>query len=58
MDTGIDTLKTVSKKKYSIEATGEFIGNKIADKIVKSFEEIIIPSEKREGILKELRQVL
>ena len=48
--------------------TGEFIGNKIADKIVKpkpvtdenvgDAEEIIIPPEKKEEILNELRQVL
>ena len=47
---------------------GWFIGNKIADKIVKQkaalienlkdVEEIIIPPEKREEILNELRQVL
>ena len=42
-------------------ATGEFIGNKIADKVVKSkpvsgassknVEEIVIPPEKRQEIL-------
>ena len=46
-------------------ATGAFIGNKIAEKIVKpkhvidenprSVEEIITPPEKREEILNELR---
>ena len=50
-------------KKVVHEATGEFIGNKIADKIVKqkpvidensrNMEEIIIPPEIREEILKE-----
>ena len=50
------------------EATGEFIENKIADKIVKTkpmldensrnAEEIIIPPDKREEIIKKLRQVL
>ena len=50
------------------KAMGWFIGNKIADKIVKQkaalienlkdVEEIIILPEKREEILNELRQVL
>ena len=37
LDTGLDTLKSAFKKlgHKSAEATGEFIGNKIADKIVK-----------------------
>ena len=37
LDTGLDALKTASKKVVHevAEATGEFIGNKIADKIVK-----------------------
>ena len=37
LDTGLDALKTDSKKVVHevAEATGEFIGNKIADKIVK-----------------------
>ena len=70
LDTGLDALKTASKKVVdeAAEATGEFIGNKIADKIVKpkhvidenprNVEEIIIPPEKREEILNELRQLL
>ena len=50
------------------EATGKFIGNKIADKIVKpkpvldlisrNAKKIITPSEKRGEILSKLRQVL
>ena len=38
LDTGLDTLKTASKKVIykAAEATGEFIGNKIADKIAKT----------------------
>ena len=68
--TGLDALKTASKKLVhkAAEATGEFIGNKIADKITKrkpvpdensgDVEEIIIPPENREEILNELRQVL
>ena len=46
------------------EATGEFTGNKIADKIVKpnrnprNFKEINISPRKREEIFDELRQVL
>ena len=60
MDTGLNSLKTTSKKVVvhkRAEATGEFIGNKIADKIVKqkpvidensrNVKEIIIPSEKK-----------
>ena len=66
MDTGLDSLKTASKK--VICKTSEFLGNKIAgavtssygDKIVKTkpAEEIIIQAEKREKKLNELRQVL
>ena len=60
MDTGLDALKTASSKRVAhkaAEATGEFIENKIAEKIVKLYGEIIIPPEKREEILNELRQV-
>ena len=69
-ETGLDPLKTVPKKVVhkAAEATGNFTGNKIADKIDKpklvsgkksiDAEEIIIPPEKREEILNELRQVL
>ena len=64
--TELDALKSDSKKLVhkAAEATGEFIGNKIADKIAnpdensRNVEETIIPSEKREKILNELRQVL
>ena len=68
--TRLDALKTPSKKVVhkAAEAIGEFIGNKIADKIVKSkpvsdansrnVEEIIIRPENGEEILNELRQVL
>ena len=67
LDTGLDALKTASKKVVhkAAEATGKFIGNKFADNIVKpkrvsdenprNVEEIIILPEK---ILNELRQVL
>ena len=63
LDTGIDALKTASKKVVHkvAEATGEFIGNKITDKTVKpaenlqDVEEIIIQAEKRVQILNELR---
>ena len=60
LDTGLDTVKTSSKK--VVYKAGEFIGNKIADaiKIVKQepVEEIIILPEKRDEILNELRKVL
>ena len=61
--TGIDAANTASKRvvKNSAEATGELIGNKIADKInsigkpkekekgkTKKGEEIYIPPEKRQ----------
>ena len=62
---GLDALKSSSKK---LVHKTEFIGNKIADEIVKpkpvpdensrNIEEIIIPPEKREEILNELRQEL
>ena len=52
----------------AVEAAGEFIGNKIADKIMQlkpviyeksiNFEEIDIPPEKRQKIWNELREVL
>ena len=67
LDTGLNSLKTASTKVF--HKTSEFLGNKVADavtiksnddKIVKQepVEEIIIPSEKREEILNELRKVL
>ena len=58
LDTGIDALKTGCKivVRQAAEVTGEFRGNKIADKIVKpkheydenprDIEEIIVPSKK------------
>ena len=63
--TELDALKTASKKVVykAAGATGEFIGNKIADKFMKPdgdskhIEEINIPPEKREKILNELKQV-
>ena len=68
--TGLNASKTASKKVVNkpAEGTDEFIGNTIADKIVKpkpppnansrNVKEIVIPPEKREEILKKLRQVL
>ena len=74
LDKGLDALKTASTKiiHKATKATGEFLGNKIADVVTKSndnkivkpdenprnVEEIIIPPAKREEILHELRQVL
>ena len=70
LDTGLNVLKAASKKVFHkvVEATGAFIGNKIADKIEKpktipnenprNVEDKIIPSEKRGEILNKLRQVL
>ena len=64
LGTELDYLKTTSKK--VVHKTGEFLGKKIADavtkssnnKIVKQEPKIIIPPEKRDEILNELRQVL
>ena len=70
LDTGVDSLKAASKK--IDHKTGEFLRNKIADKvimtiddkIVKPFEnqenveQKIILTEKREEILNKLRQEL
>ena len=65
LDTGLDFLKTDSKK--IVHKASEFIGNEIADKIVKqkhvihensrNVEEITILSKSREEILNELRRV-
>ena len=64
--TGLDALKTTTKKVVhkAAKATAEFIGNKIADKTVKSkpgpnvnsrdVEEIIIPTVQREKILRQV----
>ena len=74
LDTGLDALKTASKK--LVHKTGDFLGDKFTDAVAKSsedkilkpehvinenprnVEEKIIPPEKRDEILNELRQVL
>ena len=55
--TGIHASKKVVDSFY---ATGWSLRNKTTDKIVeiKHAEEMIIPAEKREKLLNELRQVL
>ena len=66
--TGIDAVKTSSKRvvQKTSEATGDLIGNRIADKITSvgntkskkqedEREEIYIPSEKRQQIIDDLR---
>ena len=66
--TGIDAAKTTSKRvvQKTAEATGDLIGNKIADEITsigkpkekqktKEVEEIYIPPEKRQQIIDGLR---
>ena len=69
--TEIDAAKTASKRvvQKTTEATGDLIGNKIADKITsigkpkekekpketKEMEEIYIPPEKRQQIINDLR---
>ena len=64
--TGLDALKSASKKVVhkAAEVTGQFIGNKITDRIAKpdeslrDVEEIVIPPEKREEILNKLKLLL
>ena len=67
---GMDAAKTASKRvvQNTAEATGDIIGNKIADKItsidipkekekakkIKEIEEIYIPPEKRQQIFDDL----
>ena len=72
MDAGKDFAKIAGKKVLtkSAEATGDLIGNKIADRITKSTknkaqkeddrimeetQEILIPPEKREQIIRNLK---
>ena len=72
LSAGKDFAKIASKKVLtkSAEATGDMIGNKIADKITKTSrnkaqkeddrimeetQELIIPPEKREQIIKDLK---
>ena len=72
LSAGKDFAKTAGKKVLtkSAEATGDLIGNKIADRITKSSrnkdkkeddrimeetQELIIPPEKREQIIKDLK---
>ena len=63
--TGINAAKTAFKRvgQKTAEATGDLIGNKIADKITsigkpketKKTEEIYIPPKKRQQIIDDLR---
>ena len=66
LNTGLDSSKFASKK--VVHKTGEFLGNKITDAVTKSnlrkldkigktkpVEEIIIPSEKREKNIKQIK---
>ena len=56
MDTGLNASKKVVHK------AGKYLGNKIANndnnEKQESFEEIIVPPEKRDEILNKLRKVL
>ena len=56
LDTRLDSLKSVSSK--VVHKTSESLGNKIANVVTNLYEEMIILPEKREEILKELRQLL
>ena len=66
--TGMDAAKTASKRvvQKTVEAAGDLIGIKIADKItsigkpkrkekIKEIEEIYMPPEKRQQIIDYLR---
>ena len=63
--TRIDAAKTASKRvvQKTAEATGDFIGNKIADKFTsigkpkekEKTKEIYIPPEKRQQIIDDLK---
>ena len=61
--TGMDAAKIAPKRvvQKTAEATGDLIGNKIADKITsigkpkEKSEEIYIPPEKRQQIIDDLR---
>ena len=66
LSAGKDFAKIASKKVLtkSAEASGDLIGNKIADRnkeqkeddrIMEETQEIIIPSEKREQIIRDLK---
>ena len=66
MNTGLDSLKTASKK--VVDKTGEILGNKMVDAVTGSnddkmekqepVEEIVIPPEERDEMLNKLIQVL
>ena len=61
LDTGIDALKSVSKK--VVHKAGEFIGSKIADTVTKSSDDKTekqkpVEEKKRDEILNKLRRVL
>ena len=66
MGTGLDAVKTTSKK--VVYRANEVLGNRITDEVTKSndykiekqepVEEIIIPPEKRDEMLKKMRKVL
>ena len=67
--TGVDAAKSTSKKVVhkTAEATGELIGNKVPEKTLKpkpvlivnsrNVEEIVIPLEKGQKILNNLKQM-
>ena len=62
-ETGIDVAKTTPKRlvQKTAEATGDLIGNKIADQITSIAKpkekemEVYIPSEKRQQIIDDFR---
>ena len=68
--TWLDALKTASKKVVhkASEAIGEFVGDKILNKIMKpkflfgenprNIEKMVIPPDKKVEMLSELREVL
>ena len=56
LNTGLDALETASKNiiHKKTERAGKFIGSKIVAIIVKPVEEIIIPPEKRDEMLRHV----
>ena len=52
MDTGLNSLKTASKK--LVHKTGEFLGNKIADPVAKLCDDKIVQPDKNSRNVEEI----
>ena len=53
LDTGLDALKTASKK--VVCKTGEFLGNKITDTVTNSYNSKIIKTKSEEIIISSMK---